>query len=101
MIDTKVTSNNKWMGFKDVLVFKTVKEDEAITSFYLKSSDGSKLPKFMAGQFITVRIKNDDNTSTKPRQYTLSMNSNEEFYRISVKREENGFLSKKLCDDIK
>jgi len=101
MIDTKVTSNNKWMGFKDVLVFKTVKEDEAITSFYLKSSDGSKLPKFMAGQFITVRIKNDDNTSTKPRQYTLSMNSNEEFYRISVKREENGFLSKKLCDEIK
>lgn len=101
MIDTKVTSNNKWMGFKDVLVFKTVKEDWAITSFYLKSSDGSKLPKFMAGQFITVRIKNDDNTSTKPRQYTLSMNSNEEFYRISVKREENGFLSKKLCDEIK
>jgi Flavodoxin reductases (ferredoxin-NADPH reductases) family 1 len=102
MIDSnKINSNNKWKGFKDFLVYKTVKEDEVVTSFYLKSLDGSKLPEFIAGQFITVRIKNEDNTFTKPRQYTLSMNSNEEFYRISVKREENGYLSKKLCDEIK
>lgn len=101
MIETKVTLNNKWKGFKDFLVFKTVKEDEVVTSFYLKSLDESKLPEFIAGQFIAVRIKNEDNTFTKPRQYTLSMNSNEEFYRISVKREENGYLSKKLCDEIK
>lgn len=101
MISNKVSSNNKWKGFKDFLVFKTVKEDEAVTSFHLKSLDGNKLPEFIAGQFITVRIKNEDNTFTKPRQYTLSMNSNEEFYRISVKREEYGYLSKKLCDEIK
>lgn len=102
MIDTyKINSHNKWKGFKDFLVYKTVKEDEAVTSFYLNSLDGNKLPEFIAGQFITVRIKNQDNTFTKPRQYTLSMNSNEEFYRISVKREENGYLSKKLCDEIK
>lgn len=101
MISNKINSNNKWKGFKDFLVYKTVKEDEVVTSFYLKSLDGSKLPEFVAGQFITVRIKNEDNTFTKPRQYTLSMNSNEEFYRISVKREENGYLSKKLCDEIK
>lgn len=102
MIDTyEINSNNKWKGFKDFLVYKTVKEDAAVTSFYLNSLDGSKLPEFIAGQFITIRIKNDDNTFTKPRQYTLSMNSNKEFYRISVKREENGYLSKKLCDEIK
>lgn len=101
MIDHKVSSNNKWKGFKDFLVFNTVKEDEVVTSFYLKLLDGGKLPKFIAGQFITIKIKNEDNTFTKPRQYTLSMNSNEEFYRISVKREESGFFSKKLCDEIK
>ncbi|MDS0524391.1 FAD-binding oxidoreductase [Clostridium sp. SHJSY1] len=102
MIDTnKIKSNSKWKGFKDFLVYKTVKEDEAVISFYLKSLDGSKLPEFIAGQFITVRIKNEDNTFSNPRQYTLSMNSNEEFYRISVKREENGYLSRKLCDEIK
>ncbi|WP_238948164.1 FAD-binding oxidoreductase [Clostridium sp. YIM B02569] len=102
MIDTNnVNSNNKWKGFKDFLVFKTVKEDEVVTSFHLKSSDGGKLPEFIAGQFITIRIKNEDNTFTKPRKYTLSMNPNEESYRISVKREETGYLSKKLCDEIK
>ncbi len=101
MIDNKVSPDSRWKGFKDFLVFNKVKEDQAVTSLYLKASDDSKLPEFIAGQFITVRIKNEDNTFTKPRQYTLSMNSNEEFYRISVKREENGFLSKKLCDEIK
>lgn len=100
MIDTKVTSNNIWKGFKDFILFNKVKEDEAVTSFYLKASDGGKLPQFIAGQFITIRIKNEDNTFTKPRQYTLSMNSNEDFFRISVKREENGFLSKNLCDEV-
>lgn len=101
MIDNKVNSNNTWKGFKDLLVYNKVKEDESVTSFYLKSLDGSKLPKFIAGQFVAVRIKNEDNTFTKPRQYTLSMNSNEEFYRISIKREEEGYLSRKLCDEIK
>lgn len=102
MIDNnKLNSDNKWKGFKDFLVYKIVKEDDIVTSFYLKSLDGSKIPEFIAGQFITVRTKNEDNTFTKPRQYTLSMNSNGEFYRISAKREENGYLSKKLCDEIK
>lgn len=37
MIDSnKINSNNKWKGFKDFLVYKTVKEDEVVTSFYLK-----------------------------------------------------------------
>ncbi|MCI1581060.1 MAG: hypothetical protein LKH93_20440 [Clostridium beijerinckii] len=36
MIDSnKINSNNKWKGFKDFLVYKTVKEDEVVTSFYL------------------------------------------------------------------
>lgn len=101
MIGNKENSNNTWKGFKDFILFNKVKEDEVVTSFYLKSSDGSKLPQFIAGQFITIRIKNEDNTFTKPRQYTLSINSNGEFYRISIKKEENGFFSKKLCDEIK
>lgn len=101
MIDNKVNSDNKWKGFKDFIVFNKVKEDEAVTSLYLKASDGSKLPEFIAGQFIAIRLRNEDNTLTKHRQYTLSMKSNGEFYRVSVKREEKGFLSKKLCDEVK
>jgi nitric oxide dioxygenase len=92
--------DNTWKGFKDCLVYKIEQEDEAVKSFYIKTLDGSKLPRFIAGQFIATRIKNKDNTYTKPRQYTLSMNFNEEFYRISIKREENGYLSRIFCDEI-
>ncbi|MBD7912350.1 MULTISPECIES: FAD-binding oxidoreductase [Clostridium] len=101
MIENKLLDlENTWKGFKDCIVYKIIKEDERVTSLYIKSLDGGKLPGFTAGQFIAVRMKNQDNTYTKPRQYTLSLNSNEEFYRISVKSEENGFLSKKLCNEI-
>ena len=90
-----------WRGFKDFIVYEKVQEDEVVTSFYLKSKDGMSLPKAIPGQFIAVRIKKGDNEYSKVRQYTLSMDSKEEFYRISVKNEENGDLSKQLCRDIK
>lgn len=92
--------NIKWKGFKQVKVFKIVQEDENVKSFYIKNEDDSKLPEFIAGQFIAVRVKNEDGTYTKPRQYTLSLNYNEDYYRISVKRESEGYLSKILCDTI-
>lgn len=94
------SSNNKWKGFKECKVFKIVQEDENVKSFYIKADDDSILPEFIAGQFIAVRLKDEDGSFTKPRQYTLSMNYNEEFYRISVKRESEGYLSKKLCDEV-
>lgn len=101
MINNYINSNNnEWKGFKECKVYKIVQEDDNVKSFYLNFDDNSKMPYFIAGQFITIRIKNEDGSYTKPRQYTLSMNHNENFYRISVKRESEGYLSKKLCDDI-
>lgn len=100
MIDNKSNVENKWKGFKECRVFKIVQEDNNVKSFYLNFDDGIKMPKFTAGQFIAVRVKNEDGTFSKTRQYTLSLNHQEDFYRISVKREDEGTLSKKLCDEI-
>lgn len=94
-------SNNTWKGFKDFIVYNKVQEDEVVTSFYLKSADGMSLPKSIPGQFIAVRIQTGENEYSRVRQYTLSMDSREEFYRISVKIEEEGDLSKQLCNNIK
>lgn len=93
--------DNSWKGFIESRVIKVEQEDKNVKSFYLKRNDGGKLPKFTAGQFIAVRIKNEDGSYTKVRQYTLSKNYNEEFYRISVKRESEGDVSKRLCDEVK
>ena len=90
----------KWKGFKEVKVVDKVKESKDVYSFYLKDIDNKNLPKFLAGQFIAIRVKNKDNTYTSPRQYTLSMNHKDDFYRVSIKREENGYVSKKLVDEV-
>ena len=90
---------NTWKGFKEFIVFDKVQEDELVTSLYLKLKDDSQLPKAISGQFIAVRFKNGDEY-TKIRQYTLSMSNKENYYRISIKKEENGEVSKILCDNV-
>ena len=90
-----------WRGFKSFIVYDLVKEDESVTSFYLKPEDGEVLPKALPGQYIAVKIPKADNKFSKVRQYTLSMDSKEDFYRISVKIEEEGEVSKDLCTNIK
>lgn len=90
----------KWKGFKEVKVVDKVKESKDVYSFYLKNIDNKNLPEFLAGQFIAIRVKNKDNTYTSPRQYTLSMNHKDDLYRVSIKREENGYVSKKLVDEV-
>lgn len=94
-------SNSIWKGFKEFIVYDRVQEDVVVTSFYLKAADGISLPKAIPGQFIAVRIQKGENEYSRVRQYTLSMDSKEEFYRISVKIEHEGDLSKQLCNDIK
>lgn len=89
-----------WKGFKEFKVVDKIEESKGIYSFYIKDLEGRNLPKFLAGQFIAIRVKNKDNTYTKPRQYTLSMNHKDDFYRISIKREENGYVSKVLVDEV-
>ena len=92
--------SNTWKGFKDLIVFDKKKEDELVTSFYLKSADGLELAKHIPGQFIAIRVEVEDGKYSKTRQYTLSMDSNEDYYRVSIKREEEGNVSKLLCDTI-
>lgn len=93
---------NTWKGFKDFRVTKKVEENKYITSFYLQPAEGGdiELPAYLPGQFIAIRAKDIEGNYSKPRQYTLSSPSNGVYYRISVKREEEGNVSKLLCDTV-
>ncbi|MEF9952781.1 MAG: flavodoxin domain-containing protein [Clostridium sp.] len=93
-------STDVWSGFKSLGVFKKVQESEKVTSFYLKSTDGKSLPKAKPGQNIAIKFKDKGGVESEVRQYTLSMNVNEDFYRISVKSEEHGKVSRAICRDI-
>ncbi|HCA03955.1 MAG TPA: FAD-binding oxidoreductase [Halomonas campaniensis] len=73
-----------------VQVTTVVEETHEIRSFYSKSSQqGKELAPFKAGQFITLRVPRLDGTPLV-RSYTLSGDSQQADYRISVKADGEG-----------
>ena len=95
-----------WAGFRTFKIDKKEKESRSITSFYLKLEDGGALPEYLPGQYITVRMRTP-NGSTTMRNYSLSDKPRLDYFRISVKREvgikadtPKGYVSNKLHDDI-
>lgn len=93
-----------WEGFKSFVVVDKVQESDVITSFYLKPEDGATLPSYKAGQYLSVRVSLPNEAYKQIRHYTLSSVSNEEYFRISVKREAditpNGVVSTYLHDHV-
>jgi nitric oxide dioxygenase len=81
-----------WIGFKPFRIVRTEPESEVITSFYLRPANGGGLPLFKPGQYITVRVP-DAQGQTTMRNYSLSNAPGEDYFRISVKHEPNGFVS--------
>ncbi|MGK7376635.1 NO-inducible flavohemoprotein [Planococcus sp. 1R117A] len=96
---------NGWNYFKDFIVDRKVKESEIITSFYLKPADGSHVPTYIPGQYISVRVSIPGEEYMMIRQYSLSQASKPDEFRISVKREAdndpNGIVSIFLHKQIK
>lgn len=95
---------NGWNFFKDFVVARKVKESEVITSFYLKPADGSDVPAYQPGQYISVRLSLPDEKYLMIRQYSLSQAPKADEFRISVKREAdndpNGIVSNYLHQHI-
>ncbi|PCJ96628.1 MAG: NO-inducible flavohemoprotein [Zetaproteobacteria bacterium] len=89
--ETQIYDENKnkrggWEGFRSFTLDRKETENELITSFYLKPSDGGLLPDFLSGQYITLRMPTPDGQTTM-RNYSLSNKSGEDYFRISVKKE--------------
>ncbi|WP_338787557.1 NO-inducible flavohemoprotein [Metabacillus sp. FJAT-53654] len=80
-------NTNKWEGFKAFKVMKKVDESSLITSFYLQATDGSDVPAFQPGQYVTVRLTVSGEEYLLNRQYSLSDAPGKNYLRISVKRE--------------
>lgn len=88
----QVGANNGWAGFKPFRIVRKVLESEVITSFYLEPVSGGGVPIFKPGQYLTVRMPHPERGSTM-RNYSISNRPGEEWFRISVKREPEGFAS--------
>lgn len=92
-------------GFKKFEVVDKVAENALITSFYLKQTDGSPLPEYVAGQYISLHVEDPSEEYIANRQYSLSKTFDGESYRISVKRDAKntplGKASNFLHDHVK
>lgn len=78
---------NGFREFKNFKIVDKVSESDIITSFYLQPEDGSGVPIFKPGQYITVRLTIPGEKYLLNRQYSLSQAPNQNTFRISVKKE--------------
>ncbi|MEM6159355.1 globin domain-containing protein [Erwinia sp. P6884] len=81
-------SRGSWVGWRNFIVDRKVKESTEITSFYLIPEDGQALPDWKPGQYITLRLQVPALGIKQPRQYSLSNSPTDSYLRISVKRED-------------
>lgn len=86
-----------WKGFKKFTITNKENESALITSFYLEPTDGKTIVIGKAGQYINMMLDVPER-GTVFRNYSISSNPNSNYYRISVKREENGLVSNYLHD---
>lgn len=77
-----------WIGNRTFYVNRKVKESDVITSFYLKPKDNEPIASYKAGQYLTIQADIDGEKYYHMRHYSLSDAPNQEYYRISVKRED-------------
>ncbi len=76
-------------------------ESSVIRSFYLEPADGDGLLPYEAGQYLTIRVMPTECDKPVIRTYTLSSAPADTRYRISVKREADGAVSRHLHDMLK
>ncbi|MDX1882837.1 MOSC and FAD-binding oxidoreductase domain-containing protein [Mycolicibacterium sp. 120270] len=84
-----------WPGFRRLRVVGTRRESPDVLSIEFESDDGAALPQPRPGQYLTLRIPEAGNP-VPLRSYSLSGDIAAGRYRISVKREEHGLVSRWL-----
>jgi ferredoxin-NADP reductase/MOSC domain-containing protein YiiM len=86
-----------WPGFLPLRVVDVHPETDDIRSFVLAAPDAlAGLPAATAGQYLTIRVPRTDGEGTSLRNYSLSSAPGTDRYRISVKRETAGEVSRWL-----
>jgi ferredoxin-NADP reductase/MOSC domain-containing protein YiiM/ferredoxin len=84
-----------WPGFRPLTVTAIERESDSVISIRLEDTSGARLPGARPGQYLTLRIQPEEQRSVL-RTYSLSGPPGAGYYRITVKREEDGTASRYL-----
>jgi ferredoxin-NADP reductase/MOSC domain-containing protein YiiM len=82
-----------WAGFRPLRVTAIDPESTTISSVRLADPEGTPVPPPLPGQFLTVRLRPDNDHPPLIRSYSLSGPPSGAEYRISVKQEPHGAAS--------
>ena len=80
---------------------RVAQESSTISSFYFKHANNQALLPFEPGQYLTIKVHINPKDAPLIRTYTVSSAPNEPFYRISIKREDEGTVSRFMHDQLK
>lgn len=91
-IEAEIYEQNKakkggWNGWRTFEISKIIEESDEVKSFYLKPQDNKDIATFFPGQYVTVKTFIPVLGFEQPRQYSLSTDFNDNYYRISIKKE--------------
>ncbi|TLM78590.1 pyridoxamine 5'-phosphate oxidase family protein [Microbulbifer harenosus] len=81
-------------------LIKKTKESEDVTSFEFVAQDSAALADFTPGQHLPIEVRIEGHTQPIRRTYSLSNAPGEGRYRITVKREPQGTVSRYLHDTL-
>ena len=79
-----------WTGFRPLRVSRKDGESASVTSLVVEPTDGQPLAAALPGQFIVLRLRPAPDAPALLRSYSLSGESRDDRYRLSIKRETDG-----------
>lgn len=84
--ESQRSTPGSWNGYRSFRVQCKLRENDHIASLYLTPVDDGPLPRYQAGQYITVNVEHP-RLPASLRNYSLSDRPGTGYFRISVKRE--------------
>ncbi len=91
------SSKGGWNGLRDFTLSRRIEESATITSFEFRPNDSQAILAQRPGQYLTLLV-DVPGAGEQKRSYTISRAANDQSYRISVKREAQGIVSRWLHD---
>jgi hypothetical protein len=85
---------------RELRVVEKIVESEDVTSFVFAPTEGEPVPAWKPGQHLPLEIPFGDDEAATTRTYSLSNAPGNGVYRISVKREPQGRVSRHLHDAV-
>ncbi len=82
-----------WPGFRPVSVTAITRESDSVISIRLEDPTGAPLPAARPGQYLTLRLQPEKEQRAVLRNYSLSGPPGAGYYRVTVKREQDGVAS--------